>query len=137
MFRRILSGLGLICLASLLLVLPAAGSGGGSDEVNPSGIVVDDPTTPTCPGIDYTSIQAAVTASPAGSTIQVCPGVYNEQVVIDKRITLKGVAHANEDAPIVKPIGAVANSTSLASGRPIAAIILARAARNITAATPT
>ena len=54
------------------------------------GIVVDDNSA--CPGTDYTSIQAAVTASPAGSKIQVCPGTYNEQVVINKPLTIDGVS---------------------------------------------
>jgi hypothetical protein len=93
------------------------------------GIVVDDNSA--CPGTDYTSIQAAVTASPAGSKIQVCPGTYNEQVVINKPLTIDGVSYANQDQPLVKPATAVANSTSLASGNPIAAIILVRATKDV------
>src|SRR6478609_11474750 len=130
MTRKALGALALALVAAALLALPAAGGGSGSNEVNPNGIVVDD--NGLCPGTDYNSIQAAVLASPPGSTIQVCPGTYNEQVVITKPLDIQGVSYANEDQPLVKPDGAVANSTSLASGNPIAAIILVEGTKNVT-----
>lgn len=109
-----------------------AAPGSGSQRVNPSGIVVDDPGTPTCPHIDFTSIQAAVTASPPGSVIQVCPGEYNEQVVISKRLTLRGVYNGNENQPIVKPALNAPNTTSLSTGNPIAAVILVTGTDKVT-----
>lgn len=39
----------------------------------------------------FSSIQAAVTAVPGGSTVEVCPGYYAEQVVIDKALTLEAI----------------------------------------------
>ncbi len=42
-------------------------------------LVVDDDGV-QCPDADFTSIQAAVNAASAGSTIKVCPGTYNEIV---------------------------------------------------------
>lgn len=54
-------------------------------------LVVDDGGD--CPRADFTSIQAAVTAADPGSTILVCAGVYEEQVMIDKndlRLLAKG-----------------------------------------------
>jgi hypothetical protein len=45
----------------------------------------------------YNSIVSAVAAASAGDTIQVCAGLYNEQVQIDKTLTLLG-AKAGVDA---------------------------------------
>jgi Right handed beta helix region len=40
----------------------------------------------------YSSIQTAVNSVPAGSTIRICPGIYAEQVLITKKLTLTGVS---------------------------------------------
>jgi parallel beta-helix repeat protein len=55
-------------------------------------LVVDDDGA-ECPRANFTSIQAAVTEAEPGSTILVCAGVYEEQVLIDKndlRLLAKG-----------------------------------------------
>jgi parallel beta-helix repeat protein len=74
----------------------------------------------------FSTIQAAVNASAAGTTILVCPGVYPEQVTINKALTMRGVRSGTSDAAIiVAPAGGiVANTTSLATGNPIAAQVL-------------
>ncbi|HEV3315762.1 MAG TPA: NosD domain-containing protein [Candidatus Angelobacter sp.] len=83
-----------------------------------------------CKGIPaddtFATIQAAVNASAAGTTILVCPGVYPEQVTINKALTIRGVRSGTSDAAIiVAPAGGiVANTTSLTSGNPIAAQVL-------------
>src|SRR4051794_26482566 len=41
-------------------------------------------------GCDFTSIQAAVTAASPGATINVSSGTYNENVVVDKPLTIQG-----------------------------------------------
>jgi hypothetical protein len=68
----------------------------------------------------FSTISAAVTAAPpAGSTtILVCPGIYPEQVLIQKKITLKGVASGGANAAIIEPPagGLVANATSTYGG---------------------
>jgi nitrous oxidase accessory protein NosD len=43
------------------------------------------------------TIQAGVTLATAGQVVQVCPGTYNENVVVDKTLTLRG-PKANVDA---------------------------------------
>ena len=69
-------------------------------------------------GAHYTTIQAAVTAVTAGSTIEVCPGNYPEQVVIAKNLTLKGVTSGSAQNPtlVVPGAGFAANATTLSGG---------------------
>ena len=77
-------------LAALMIVFgahTAAANGGGSTLVvgffdcnDPLGLAPADSPT----------IQGAVDMAQPGSTIQVCPGVYPEDVVIPKTLTLKG-----------------------------------------------
>lgn len=47
----------------------------------PATLFVDD-NLAECPDADFTSIQAAVNAAKKGDKIQVCPGLYDEQVTI-------------------------------------------------------
>ncbi|HWZ81618.1 MAG TPA: right-handed parallel beta-helix repeat-containing protein [Terriglobales bacterium] len=77
----------------------------------------------------YPTIQQAVNAVTAGSLIEVCPGPYPEQVVVNKNVTLKGIAAANQGAAIItSPAGGlVQNTASLATGNPIAAQLLVQA----------
>jgi parallel beta-helix repeat protein len=76
--------------------------------------------------VSFTTIQAAVDHSPAGATVDICPGTYPEQVSITKSLTLTGLAYGNTDAPtIVFPAsGAVANANDLDGGGQTAAQIL-------------
>jgi len=70
--------------------------------INMPTIVKADPGIIHVPG-DYTTIQAAVNAAnPAGGdTIIVAAGTYDEQVVIDKSLTLQGVG----DTTVIQPSG--------------------------------
>jgi hypothetical protein len=71
------------------------------------------------------SIQNAVNALPPNSTLFVCPGTYQEQVIVTQAITIDGVNDPNSTAAaavIAAPsTGMVANTTSLSTGNPIAA----------------
>jgi len=51
---------------------------------------------------EFSSIQAAINAADEGDTINVAPGTYDEQVVIDKSLTLQGAG----DTTIIKPSSA-------------------------------
>lgn len=113
----------MLIVTAAFLVL--GGSGALAHGDGSKTLVVDDNLA--CPNAQYTSIQAAVTAANAGDTVLVCPGVYNEQVRIPKPLTVRGIEFKNEDAPIVRPAVVLPNSTSLSSGNPIAAIVLAEA----------
>jgi hypothetical protein len=58
---------------------------------------------PNAAAHNYTTIQAAVTASKAGTIIEICPGTYQEQVAIAKNMTLEGVASAGQNAAVILP----------------------------------
>lgn len=50
----------------------------------------------------YTTITAAVAAAPAGSTVEVCPGTYAEQVyIVGKPLTLKGITDGNSNQVVI------------------------------------
>jgi hypothetical protein len=69
--------------------------------------------------VNFTTISAAVIGVPAGSTIEVCPGVYPEQVTIAQPLTLEGVASGNSArAVIAVPVasGLQPNVTSVVTG---------------------
>ena len=53
----------------------------------------------------YSTISAAVAAVPPGSTIQVCPGTYAEQVAITQPLTLKGISSGNTSAVVITAPG--------------------------------
>jgi copper-binding protein NosD len=80
------------------------------------------------PGTHYTTIQAAVTAVPTGSTVKVCPGTYPEQVTITKNLTLIGVVNGTSDAAVVTvPMGGlVTNNVTDIFGFPTAAQIFVK-----------
>lgn len=77
----------------------------------------------------YPTIQQAVNSVPVGTIVQVCPGVYPEQVTINKNLTIKGISDGNSGAAIITVPGGglTQNTTSLSSGRPIAAQLLVQA----------
>jgi hypothetical protein len=64
-----------------------------------AGIVVGQCTA----GTQYSTIQAAVNAAPSGATIQVCPGYYPEQVVIQSPLTLQGIIKNGAEGAFIGP----------------------------------
>ena len=77
--------------------------------------------------VNFTTISAAVAAVPAGATIQICPGVYPEQVTITQPLTLKGIGfnNANRAVITINPNGSLApNVTSSINGLPFYAQVL-------------
>lgn len=74
----------------------------------------------------YTTVGEAIADANPGDKIIVCPGVYNEQVTVTINLTISGRGDAT-----LKPSPMVANSSSLVSGNPIAAVILVEGAANV------
>lgn len=96
----------------------------------------------TClPGkVSFDSLTDAVQGVPPGSTILVCPGVYAEQIVINKSLTLKGQTSGNSAYPVIMPPpgGLVANAFGLsgsgffALGTPFSAQVVIENGANVT-----
>lgn len=70
----------------------------------------------TCqPGkVSFDSLDDAVNGVPDGSTILVCPGIYQEQIVINRSLTMKSVSNGNTSlvAIVPPPGGLVGNQSS-------------------------
>lgn len=79
--------LGLVVAVSTASPLSAAGTGRGAPT--PTLTTVDDDGR-QCPQAAFTSLQAAVDAAERGATVTVCPGTYDEAVVIDTPLDLRG-----------------------------------------------
>jgi hypothetical protein len=75
--------------------------------------------------VNFTTISAAVAGVPAGATIQVCPGVYPEQVTITQPLTLKGIRSGNTNRAVIaiNPNGAVVPNVTI-GGQPYYAQVL-------------
>jgi hypothetical protein len=93
-------------------------------------ILVDDDEV-QCPAALFNTIQAAINVANPGDIVRVCPGVYNEQIVIDNTkaspLTVRG-----DNGAIIMPSPMIANTTSLTSGAPMAAVVLIKDASALT-----
>jgi parallel beta-helix repeat protein len=87
--------------------------------------VVVGPSTCRPKYVHFSTIQSAISAVPAGSSVLVCPGTYPEQVVITQPVSLSGVTDGTGDAAVitVPPSGLVQNGTLTGLG-PVAVQLL-------------
>lgn len=77
----------------------------------------------SCHAGSYPTINAAMTAAPAGSSILICPGTYPEQLIVSKQITLRGMSNSNASGAVVAvPAGGLSTTTSLFAGESAAQI---------------
>ena len=82
------------CAAALAVAICSVGNAAAAGS-----IIYVAPNNVVGPGLncafpDTGSINAAVLMAPAGGTIVVCDGVYHEQVVVNKSVTLAGSGNA-------------------------------------------
>src|SRR5207249_1853258 len=87
-------------------------------------------TTRSVPSLSYPTIQSAVDASAPGDTISIAAGTYAEQVTI--MVSDLTVTGAGAGSTVIQPLTVSANSTSLATGAPVAAIVLVDGATGVT-----
>ncbi len=118
------------CLSSGLLVL---GVFVALPSYAQTTLVVDDDGQGTATNCSagapaFSSIQAAVNAAAPGDTIFICPGTYNEQVVVTtSNLTIRG---AGQSDTVLRPTAVVYNATNL-FGNPVRAIIAVNGATNV------
>jgi hypothetical protein len=75
----------------------------------------------------YPTIQHAITAAPVGATVQVCPGIYYEQVIITQAVTLQGIISNDSDvALIIPPSNGLTQTTTNAYGNSVAYQVLVK-----------
>jgi hypothetical protein len=95
--------------AVMLVVLLALFAGIGVQTASAATAVVGNCES----GVTFSTIQGAVNAVPAGSSIDICPGTYPEQVSINKNLTLHGTSSSTSDAAVIVPPagGLIVNAT--------------------------
>ena len=71
----------------------------------------------------YTTISAAVSGVPPGSTVLVCPGTYPEQVTIAQPLTLKGISSGNAGQAVITVPGSGLTAITSGDGYPIAPMV--------------
>ena len=71
-----------ICLAALFSVVT-------SFAAHAQTILVDD-NKANCPTATFSAIQPAIDSASPGETVRVCKGVYHEQLIISKSISVLG-----------------------------------------------
>ncbi|HZA29592.1 MAG TPA: hypothetical protein VE735_08465, partial [Gammaproteobacteria bacterium] len=81
-----------------------------------------------CPAAEFTIIQRAVDEADPGDSIRVCPGTYDEQIIISKPLRIIGPLN---NSAVVKPSGMTNNTTNVVDGTLIAAVVLATGGTNV------
>jgi hypothetical protein len=85
----------------------------------------------------FPSIQYAVTHVPEGSTINICPGTYYEQVTISQPLTLQGISGNNNSSQVIiaMPPDGLTTTSSLKFGTIAAQVEVTKGPVNITGVT--
>ncbi len=130
------AGLVLLSVSILALSAPAQSARRDADAFTPAKTFAVDDDGRALPGncdatdAAFIRIQAAVDAATAGSTIRVCPGTYNEQVVVRTAdLTIFG---AGMRQTTIRPSTVSSNTTELDTVFDAAAIVVADSVTGVT-----
>lgn len=93
-------------------------------------LLVDDDNVPCISGTAFHRIGDAVAVANVGDEIQICPGLYAEQVVLTKSLTLRGLSQGNQ-RPVVMPANLPISRPSTQGAISIRAGILVDAAKAV------
>lgn len=100
-------------IAALCTIVIALVSAAAAGTASASATLTVDDDRAQCPNAEFTSIQTAVNASSPGSTVFVCPGLYNEQVIVAKEnLSLRAQQRAARDcfAAVPEPLDPTAEA---------------------------
>ncbi len=83
-------------LMFLVLLTGCPGSSDGPEKLDDTGTITEDPPPSGCITIDgeggFGLINDAIAAASEGAVIDICDGEYEEAVVVDKEVTLRGAS---------------------------------------------
>ncbi len=96
-------------------------------EVAAQTLIVDDDMK--CVGATFTRIQDAIAAAAPNSIVAVCPGIYAEQLRIEKPITIRGEQVDDSNQAIIQPTQFVESST--VGDVTVAAVVFVNNATNV------
>jgi hypothetical protein len=85
-------------------------------------IQVDDDNV-QCFGAQYHTINDAIAIANPGDEIEVCPGIYPEQVVLKNQLSIRG-RRIGSLVPVIQPTDLPATRASIFGGNPIAAAVI-------------
>ena len=89
-------------LAALAVAACVLGVAAADSATTATTVFVDDDGM-QCPNADKTTIQEAVDAAGAGAMVRVCPGLYDETVVVNKPLTIHGQIGAVDEIDCFAP----------------------------------
>lgn len=97
-----------------------------------------------CQNPDFSTIVAAIDAAQAGDTVEICPALYPEQLVISKPLTLTGVLQKGVNRVVIQPANVTPNALGFAAtisvegtaGVTISNMVIDASHNQITACTP-